>query len=349
MIPTTSNLIDYVNPLQGTDSGLTFSYGNTLPIVSTPFGMNAWALETTSNPGSYSNWFFSPHHRTTLGVRCTHQPSPWCGDYSCFRILPQVGQPDFSPGGMVSSFSPETAVFRPDLLSLRLHRYGTVLSLAPAARGAVVQLRFPDGARRRRVLMQLVYGDATFAHLPDGRTVHATIQTVADGVHDDVRFHVVIRSSVPIEKLHRFGRSTTQGSAATDCAVGVGLELGTDTAHPDTRLNDPVTVWIATSYIDLDQALTTLEREVAPHDLDGTVDSAGRDWNQRLGRIRIATENVRDRRTFYSCLYRAQLYPNLTHEVDDGGRTVHRSFYDGTVQPGPMATNNGFWDTYRTV
>ena len=53
----------YVDPRQGTDSTMTFSRGNTLPVVSTPFGMNAWVLETFGYAGDHSNWFYSPRHR----------------------------------------------------------------------------------------------------------------------------------------------------------------------------------------------------------------------------------------------------------------------------------------------
>ena len=42
----TKALVDYVNPLGGTDSSMAFSRGNLYPAVSVPFGMNAWTPQT---------------------------------------------------------------------------------------------------------------------------------------------------------------------------------------------------------------------------------------------------------------------------------------------------------------
>src|SRR3546814_4968087 len=44
-------LVDYVNPLMGTDSSYRLSYGNTYPAVAVPFGMNSWT-PVTGEPGS---------------------------------------------------------------------------------------------------------------------------------------------------------------------------------------------------------------------------------------------------------------------------------------------------------
>jgi len=54
-------------------------------------------------------------------------------------------------------------------------------------------------------------------------------------------------------------------------------------------------------------------------------------------------------RTFTSCLYRTQLFPRDFHETGADGELRHFSPYDGKVHSGPLVTDNGFWDTYRTV
>ena len=42
------SIVDYVNPLMGTDSKYTLSNGNTYPAISTPWGMNFWTPEAQS-------------------------------------------------------------------------------------------------------------------------------------------------------------------------------------------------------------------------------------------------------------------------------------------------------------
>ena len=37
------------------------------------------------------------------------------------------------------------------------------------------------------------------------------------------------------------------------------------------------------------------------------------------------------------------------HEIDESGKTIHYSPYDGKIHDGVFYTDNGFWDTFRTV
>ena len=67
-----------VNIRQGTDSHFGFSQGNTLPLIARPFGMTHWCPQTNESRGG---WFFHPGDRKLEGLRATHQPSPWIGDY----------------------------------------------------------------------------------------------------------------------------------------------------------------------------------------------------------------------------------------------------------------------------
>jgi len=80
--------VDRVNTRQGTDSHFGFSRGNTLPLIARPFGMTHWCPQTNESRGG---WFFHPGDRKLEGLRATHQPSPWIGDYGQFTLMPQVG------------------------------------------------------------------------------------------------------------------------------------------------------------------------------------------------------------------------------------------------------------------
>ncbi len=76
-------------------------------------------------------------------------------------------------------------------------------------------------------------------------------------------------------------------------------------------------------------------------------DHAAEAWEQQLGRIRIVESDETRKKIFYSCLYRASLFPRVWHEVDASGKTVHRSPYNGLVVDGVMYADHGFWDVYR--
>ncbi|HEY9533926.1 MAG TPA: glycoside hydrolase family 92 protein, partial [Mucilaginibacter sp.] len=70
-------------------------------------------------------------------------------------------------------------------------------------------------------------------------------------------------------------------------------------------------------------------------------------WNKSLGKIVVEGGTEADRETFYSCFFRASLFSRKFYEIDASGNPVYFSPYDGTVHPGYMFTDTGFWDTFR--
>ena len=101
----------YVNIKQGTRSSSRYSNGNTLPLVQLPFGMNGFTRQTNSNRNP---WFYHPDDRSLEGIRRTHQPSSWIGDYTPY---------------------------------VNLLRYKTTLELALAMRGGMIMLTYSGDER----------------------------------------------------------------------------------------------------------------------------------------------------------------------------------------------------------
>jgi putative alpha-1,2-mannosidase len=98
--PTVSleNPEDFVNPLAGTfTDGQSYSTGNTLPLIGRPWGFNHWAPQTTLQNHRSSSWWFSGNDHSLHWLRCTHQPSPWIGDWGWFLFMPQVGSYSDNP------------------------------------------------------------------------------------------------------------------------------------------------------------------------------------------------------------------------------------------------------------
>ena len=113
-----------------------------------------------------------------------------------------------------------------------------------------------------------------------------------------------------------------------------------------TKKNEQVVVRVASSFISPEQAERNLQ-EVGNESFDAIKEKGRQRWNDVLGRIEVEDENVDHLRTFYSCLYRATLFPRMFYEFDAEGNAVHYSPYNGKVLPGYMFTDTGFWDTFR--
>lgn len=314
------NPIDLVNTLQGTDSTFSFSTGNTLPLAARPWGMHHWTLQSHA-----SNWRFHPRHRHTQGIRLTHQPSPWIGDYGSVTLLPFTGDPAGSIDLAQSGCRPEDTVARPDYLRVRLLRYRVVMEMTPSERGAVFTFEFPPDAVPR--LGFWFDGDHEWTVDRAGELT-AVSQDHSGGVSEGFGLRLVGRFSVvPCD-----ARKTGAGGFVTFPA---------GTTHVELRL--------AGSFVSGELATLHLERELAGRSFQAVRDATAAAWNELLGRITIEAEDRDMAVTFASCLYRALLFPRQLGEPDASGRIVHYSPYDGGLHEGPLSADNGFWDTFRTV
>jgi len=82
------NLVDYINPLMGTQSKPDLSNGNTYPAIALPWGMNTWTPQTGVMG---DGWQYTYDADKIRGFKQTHQPSPWMNDYGQFAIMPVTG------------------------------------------------------------------------------------------------------------------------------------------------------------------------------------------------------------------------------------------------------------------
>ena len=320
-------LADYVNVLQGTNSSPSYSRGNTLPIVAAPFGMAHWTIQTTSERG---NWFFHPADPRIEGIRCTHQLAPWLGDYGHLAVLPFSGKPDMSPNGRASSYRPKDLHLTPYSMHIELRRYSVLADLVPTERCCIVELTFQK-AGPAGVCVAIPGRKGTFAASSKPGSFIATSPSNQGGVAPD--FATFYAISVDASNLrHEFHQMESEG---------VGALLF------DVAANQKMTVRLGSSFISAEQAELNLERELGTNSIDRLRDQAAEIWQQQLGRIRIDEANPTRTAIFYSSLYRTSLFPRIWHEVDAGGKTVHRSPYNGLVVDGVMYADHGFWDVYR--
>lgn len=318
------SFVDLVNPLQGTDSQRNFSHGNCLPLIDMPWGMTAWSLQTRNE----ARWFFHSDDRYLFGLRATHQPSPWMGDYGYVLMMPQAGQLEKNRHSWSSSYRQEQATIRPHLLDVNLLRYGVRMQFAPTERCAVIRLTFGDRPGGR-LLFDLL--DAEGEIQIKGSTVTVRTMAQSGSAHKDFCTHFVAEFDCPL------------------LADQSGVENGVAWAELDLPPSREVTVRLSTSFISDAQCRINLAHEIGTQSFDEVSAAGAAEWNRMLGQIEVDGLNDEQQRTFYTCLYRALLFPRATHELDKNGRQVHYSFFDGQLHDGPMYTDNGYWDTYRTV
>ena len=134
------NLVDYINPLMGTDSKYDLSNGNTYPAIALPWGMNFWTPQTGKMG---DGWQYTYDAHKINGFKQTHQPSPWMNDYGQFAIMPVTGHLKVSQNGRASWFSHKAEVAKPYYYSVFLADHNVTAEIAPTERTAQFRFTYP--------------------------------------------------------------------------------------------------------------------------------------------------------------------------------------------------------------
>src|ERR1700744_5196161 len=136
------DLVQYANSLQGTNSKYEISWGNVNPIVSLPFGMNAWTAQTNRDGEGFKYQYFVHSIR---GFEQTHQCSPWVRDYAVFELMPETGKLVVNQDARAASFDHKNEIGKPNYYKVTFDNNITT-EISPTSRGAHLRFTFPKGA-----------------------------------------------------------------------------------------------------------------------------------------------------------------------------------------------------------
>jgi len=337
--------LDYVNILQGTDSSYGFSNGNTLPLVGLPWGMVDWSLQNGTG-----GWFFSPKG-TLNGLRATHQPGPWMRDYGQFVIMPQSGELVMDPKARLSEYDTKTAVLRPDYEKIDIKKGGITAELTPTERCGVFAFTYHQGEVGRLIIN--AYRNAEIKI--DGRTIYGISRFNSGGAPANFASYFVIQLDRDISNSQLF--PPVENKPETPANPGTApVPVKKSAPNPNdfdafvefrTTPESPVIVKIGTSFISWDQAEQNLRAETEGG-FQTVRERATATWSANLGKIEVeGTEE--QKKTFYSCFYRAQMFPHRLHELTPEKKPLHFGFYDGKIHDGVLYADTGIWDAFRTT
>ena len=317
--------VDYVSTLVGTLSHHAFSTGNTYPAVALPWGMNFW---TPQSGRMGDGWAYRYDQNWIRGFKQTHQPSPWINDYGQFAIMPVSDASRVNENARASYISHKSEVAKPYYYQVYLADHDINVELTPTERAAAFRFTFPEGENSGIVIDAFDPG-AEIQVLREKNAIVGYTTNNHGGVPENFRNWFVIKFDKPIEGYTEEDHALVSVAFATERGEVVNLQT-------------------ASSFISLEQAWRNLA-EVEGREFD-EIKTAARDrWNEVLGRIEVGGGSEEQYRTFYSCLYRATLFPRKFYEIDANGNPIHYSPYNGQVCDGYLYTDTGFWDTFRAL
>ena len=332
------DLVHYAHTLQGTNSNFGLSYGNTYPTTALPFPMNAWSPQTGKDG---DGWKYTSDAGTIRAFGETHQCSPWVGDYGVFSLMPVLDSPETDGDKRATPFQHRNEVGTPGYYRVKLDN-GITAEMAPTERGVHMRFSFPRSSHAYIMLD----GYTRMSHIRIFPAEHKITGWVNNGRWIPGNFHnyLVIVFSQPFvsygtwENVH----GTKTAGQTEDEGAGVG-------AYLEFRRGAVVEAKIASSYISVEQAQVTLDKELGAFaGFDDTRRAADKVWNDLFNRVLVEGGTEAQRATFYSCLFRASLFSHTFFEYGKDGQPEYYSPYDAQIHTGYMYTDNGFWDTFRS-
>ena len=337
---TVSEPADYVSTLTGTLSHHAFSTGNTYPAVALPWGMNFW---TPQNGKMGDGWAYRYDHNWIRGFKQTHQPSPWINDYGQFVIMPVRDAGNVNEDERASYFSHKSETAKPYYYQVYLADHDINVEMTPTERAAAFRFTYPESGNSGIVIDALDKG-SYIKVIPEENAIVGYTTKNSGGVPENFRNWFVVKADKPIRS---FTLWTGSGMAVTEGNEYEG-DHATASVSFATERGEVVNLQTASSFISLEQAWRNL-KEVEGRSFDDIKSAATDRWNEVLGRIEVGGGTEDQYRTFYSCLYRATLFPRKFYEIAEDGKPVHYSPYNGQICDGYLYTDTGFWDTFRAL
>jgi len=332
--------VDSIDTRHGTLNKPEFSNGNTLPYTGTPFGMNYFILQNQTG----SNWHFDPNYPIFQGIRLTHQPSPWMGDFSSLLITPVTGEqikPELELNQ--TSYKMDQAIFQPHYFKADLLRYRLQVELVPTRRGGRINLK--NYSEKKMGLVLHTDREVEYT-IDDNNRLIGKLQYPVNDNKSILDYYFIFDFDQPSIKNTVYSIFENDSKKRIDELKEFTtnyLYISFDTNSQELNLS------MGTSFISEKQALLNLEREVINSSFEQLKNNIAEEWEYYLGKIDVQDKDQKKVNDFNQYLYRMFLFPQTFYELTKEGEPIHYDVYNETIQHGKFYTNNGYWDTYKTV
>lgn len=308
-----TDLVQYVNTLQGTNSHFGLTRGNTYPTTALPFAMHTWTPQTGENGDGWKYQFFKD---TIRGFQQAHQCSSWTNDYCVFSLMPVTGLLALNQFDRAAKFSHDNEVAKPNYYKVKMDNEITT-EMSPTERGAHLRFSFPK-KQKSYVVLDGYTGFSQVKIHPKENRITGYVRN-GRGLTENLKSYFVIQFDRPIRDFGVWENREQQQWNGEREREGRG-------AGAWVRFDDGVTVQakVGSSYISPEQSELNLERELGKaRSLEDTRQTAWEIWNQHLNRILVEGGTEEEKATFYSCYFRAACFhPSSTNSTKSGSHTI---------------------------
>ena len=340
----TESLCDFVDPFIGTDY-----HGHTFPGASLPFSMVQLSPDTrTMGWDACAGYHYSDS--SILGFSHTHLSGTGIGDYGDILFMPftesvslDAGPEENIDAGYRSRFDRETEKARPGYYRVKLTDDDIDVELTSTTRAGMHRYTFPE-ANQAGILIDLthtLHGHKNPLHeirivndqeiqglkLTSGWARHHTVYFTA-------KFSKPFEAEIYMDNVLQEGKTNISGQNAKMKLIF------------KTKEGEQVLAKVGISAVSYEGSALNLETEIPGWDFDQISSEAEDTWERELSRIRVKTDDVSEKRTFYTALYHTYMYPGVFSDVDGSYKGMDHENHQSDIK---NYTVFSLWDTYRAL
>ena len=330
-------LVQYTNPMIGTD----FT-GNTYPGAQVPFGMVQLSPDNGLPGWDRISGYFYPDS-TIAGFSHTHLSGTGAGDLYDISFMP-VTHPykrAEDPLGIHSTFSHNDESASAGYYRVFLKDYNIDVELTATERCGIQRYTFPEAESsiflNLKKAMNWDFTLDTKIEIVDSCTIRGYRHSMGWSPKQHVYFYT--RFSRPFDA---YSLDTTAIETMDEGRIGTASIARFDFK---THKDEEILVTTALSGVSMEGAQKNLMAEAPKDDFDYYHRQAVANWNEKLGKIEVTSEDANLKTIFYTAMYHAMLAPTIYSDVDGqyfgpDGKT-HQA--DGWTNYSTFS----LWDTYR--
>lgn len=337
-LPAESNYTQFVDPFIGSDY-----HGHVFVGANVPFG----AVQLGPNNETQGwDWCSGYHYSDSIlvGFAHTHLSGTGIGDLGDILFMPVSDEfvPDKDseiPFAWKSTYSHEKESAEPGYYFLHVNRYNIDAELTATERVGFHKYNFNAGGNSK-IIIDLKYGTG-WDLLSKGN-----IKQVDKNAIEGFRFSKGWATDQRIYFYTEFSKEIKNFEV-----IASKEETGINTVIIEFEGNGELLAKTGISPVNEIGAKNNLaaeiDEEIGFWNFEAVKEMANTKWNTELGKIKIETENISDKKTFYTALYHTMIAPSIFNDVNGDYRGADREIHN---TPGHQTyTTLSLWDTYRAA
>lgn len=354
------DLLQYIDTRVGTAASTTVAaglfgknteeYGQVLPAVLTPYGMNFWIPQTRDTEKKCIAPYY---YQDSLiqGFRNSHWIVGGCTqDYGSMTIMTMTGKMACTPEQRGGKFSHEKEIATPCYYSVYMDNYETKAEMTAQSRSAIFRFTYTQGEDAWLVVNPnsdegegYIEIDIKKKEIRGYNPVHRIYQGWGEPAGFSGYFVVSFQED-PISYGTYQDTLVYEGSTSIGNKKNIGAFIRFKVAPQQQIL-----VKASSSFTSVEGALVNLRKEIPHWDFDIIRQELENAWQKRLNSISVSGGSTEDKKKFYGAFYRSSFLPRIFNDVNGDYPTFALGTPISNIQHGDYYEDFSMWDTYRAL